>query len=201
MRILKINLDNPEKEIIKETVEALKNGEIVIYPTDTIYGLGANALNENSVKKIFKIKGRNFNKPISIIVRDIKMAKKVAEFDEKTEKIFNKLLPGPVTLILFKKNILPDILTAGTNKIGIRIPDCKFTKILMENLDFPITTTSANLSGEPNSSIKCGPSLFLNCGALNGQPSTIIDLTSPESKIIREGQINQNELKKISENL
>ena len=197
MKILKVNLNEPEKETIDKVVEALKKGMVVIYPTDTVYGLGANALDEKAIKNIFEIKGRDFNKPISIIVRDIESAKKIANFDKNTEKILEKIFPGPVTVILFKKKILPDILTAGTNKIGIRIPDCKFTQSLMENLDFPITTTSANISGKPTSNIKHGPSLFLDAGPLKGQASTVIDLTGKEPNVLRVGPVSKEELFKI----
>jgi len=213
MKILKINPENPEKEVIDGAVEELKNGKVIVYPTDTVYGLGVNAMDEKGIKKIFEIKGRDFNKPISIIVKDIEMAKKVAEFDEKSEEILNKLLPGPLTLILLKKNILPNILTANTDKIGIRIPDYKFVKILMENLDFPITTTSANISGSPASTDiqeilnqfenqKIKPDLVLDAGILSeSKPSTVLDLTGPKPKILRVGPVNKNELKEIFNNL
>jgi L-threonylcarbamoyladenylate synthase len=184
-KILKINSDNPGEKVIKKAVEELKNGKVIIYPTDTVYGLGANALDEKAVRKVFEIKKRDFKKPISIIVRDLEMAKKVASFDKDTEKILKKIFPGPVTAILYKKKILPDILTGGSNKVGIRIPDCKFTQALMQELDFPITTTSANISGEP----------------IKGQASTVIDLTEKEPRILRAGPVTKNELKEIFKNL
>lgn len=213
MKILKINLDRPEKEAIGEAAEAIKNGKVIIYPTDTVYGLGANAFDEDAIKKIFEIKGRDFNKPISIIVRDIEMAKEVASFGRNTEKILEKIFPGPVTVILFKKKVLSEILTGGTEKIGLRIPDCKFTRILMENLDFPITTTSANISGEGASgniseilsqfkNKKTKPDLVIDAGALpKSSSSTVIDLTGPEPKILRTGPVTKHELKKIFNNL
>lgn len=185
MKILKINPDNPEKEAIEKAVDELKNGKVIVYPTDTVCGLGVNALDEKAVRKVFEIKKRDFKKPISIIVRDLEMAKQVASFGKDTEKILEKILPGPVTVILYKKKILPDILTGGSNKVGIRIPDCEFTKALMEKLDFPITTTSANISGQP----------------ILGKPSTVIDLTGKEPKILRTGPVTKYELKKIFKNL
>lgn len=219
MKILKINSDNPEKEIIDKVVEAIKKGKVIIYPTDTVYGLGVNALDEKAVKKIFQIKGRDFNKPISIIVKDIEMAKKVASFGKDIEKILEKIFPGPVTVILFKKKILSEILTGGTEKIGLRIPDCKFTRILMENLDFPITTTSANISGSPVSTDiqeilnqfenqKIKPDLIIDAGILSesqpafakataGKPSTVLDLTGLEPEILRVGPVSKEEFLKV----
>jgi len=170
---------------VEKAAKIIKKGGVVVYPTDTVYGLGANALDEKAVKKVFEMKKRDFSKPISIIVRDIEMAKQVASFGRDIEEKLKKLLPGPVTVILFKKKILPDILTAGSNKVGIRIPNCKFTQALMQRLDFPITTTSANISGEP----------------IEGKPSTVIDLTGKEPKILRVGPVTKNELKEIFKNL
>jgi len=166
---------------VEKTIEILKKGGVVVYPTDTVDGLGANALDEKAVRKVFEIKKRDFKKPISIIVRDLEMAKQVASFGKDTEKILKKILPGPVTVILYKKKILPDILTGGSNKVGIRIPDCKFTQVLMKKIDFPITTTSANISGEP----------------IEGTPSTVIDLTGPEPQILRIGPVSKEALLKI----
>lgn len=204
MEILKINSDNLDKKAIRRTVEILKNGGTVIYPTDTVYGFGVDAFNEKAIKKIFQIKGRDFNKPISIIVRDLEMIKKLANFDKNIEKILKKIFPGPVTAILSKTKNLSDILTSGSNKIGIRIPECKFTKDLMNELDFPITTTSANISGKPASGDlqnilnqfrgrKIKPDLVVDAGILpKSLPSTIIDLTGIKPKIIRQGAICLN---------
>jgi len=135
MKILKINSDNPEKAIIKKVVEVIKKGGVIVYPTDTVYGLGVNALDKEAVKRVFEIKGRDFKKPVSIIVRDVEMAKKVANFGREIEKILKKILPGPITVILYKKKILSDILTGGSKKIGLRIPDCRFTQIASTVVD------------------------------------------------------------------
>ena len=208
MKVLKVNPDNLEKEVIKEIVEVIKKGGIIVYPTDTVYGLGVNALDRKAVKRVFEIKGRDFKKPVSIIVRDVEMAKKVASFGREIEKILEKILPGPITVILYKKKILSDILTGGSKKIGLRIPDCKFTKVLMEKLDFPITATSANVSGKPASgdieeirssfakASEDKPDLFLDVGRLSGQASTVIDLTGAKPKILRTGPVTKEELAK-----
>ena len=209
MKILKINLNNPDEEIIKIAAEELRRGGVIICPTDTVYGLSCNALDKSAIEKVFKIKGRNFNKPISIIVKNTGAIKEVADISKEVEKKIKNILPGPITIVLFKKEILPDILTAGSKKIGIRIPDCKITKLLMENLDFPITTTSANISDEPYSGDignmlsrfkqeGAEPDLALDAGILpESQPSTVVDLTEPEPLILREGAVKKEELLKI----
>jgi len=209
MQIIKTNFKNPDSKTINQIIETLKKRGVVIYPTDTVYGLGANALDKKSVNKIFRIKERSFKKPISIIIKDVEEAKKIAVFSRNVEKILNKIWPGPVTVILYKKKIIPDILTGGSKKVGLRIPDCEFTKQLMEKLDFPLTTTSANISGISESANtqdilfqfknkKIKPDLVIDAGNLpQSQPSTVIDLTGARPKILRAGPVTKNELFKL----
>ncbi len=165
------------KKNIEKAREKIKNGEVIIYPTDTLYGLGADIFNEKAIKKIFEIKKRNIKKPISIMVSNYKDIKKLAFVSDKQEKIIKKLLPGPYTIILKKRKIVSDLLTAGSSNVGIRIPKNKFCRILSENL--PITTTSANISGEIDFDYRKlkGVELILSGGKISGKPSTIIDLT------------------------
>ena len=127
MKILKINSDNPEKAIIKKVVEVIKKGGVIVYPTDTVYGLGVNALDKEAVKRVFEIKGRDFKKPVSIIVRDVEMAKKVANFGREIEKILKKILPGPITVILYKTfPVIPKgklfVIVLPNNGSAIMIP-------------------------------------------------------------------------------
>lgn len=196
MKLLKINQDNPEKNKLKIAIDALKEGKTVVYPTDTIYGIGANALDIEAIKKVYRIKKREFNKPISICVPDIDYIKKVAYMNKETRKIIENFLPGPFTIILKKKENIPSLLTAGGEKIGIRLPD---NKVCMElSNEFPITTTSANLSGEkiPESvdgilkQLDGTVDLILDAGICkHGVHSTVIDMTLNPPKIVREGLI------------
>ncbi len=218
MEIVKIKPNNPQR-VIKKIIRLLNQGGVIVYPTDTVYGLGANALNEQAVEKVFKIKKRPFSKPISVLVRDVNMAKKVAVIDEQVQKILEKIWPGPVTVVLNEKGNLPKILTAGSKKIGLRIPDYKFSLMLMTYLNFPITTTSANISGKaPSGDIKqvldqfqpsackhktnfC-PSLVLDAGKLSKcKPSTVLDLSGPKPKILRSGPATKANLSKILNNI
>jgi L-threonylcarbamoyladenylate synthase len=196
MKLLKINQDNPEKNKLKIAIDALKEGKTVVYPTDTIYGIGANALDIEAIKKVYRIKKREFNKPISICVPDIDYIKKVAYMNKETREIIENFLPGPFTIILKKKENIPSLLTAGGEKIGIRLPD---SKVCMElSKEFPITTTSANLSGEkiPESvdgilkQIDGTVDLILDTGICkHGVHSTVIDMTLNPPQIVREGLI------------
>lgn len=210
MKQIKLDPDNIEKTS-NDTAKILKSGGAVIYPTDTLYGLGVNALNENAVIRVQKIKRQDKNKPISVVVKDVKMAKKIACIDSKIEKILEKVWPGSITIVLRKKDIVPYTLTGGKETIAIRISDNKFISTLMEKIDFPITTTSANISGEKNllesaeiikKFKKSIPylDLFVDAGDIkNPTASTIIDLTTTVPKIIRMGIVGKDKMQKFFE--
>jgi len=208
-----IILDSGSKEVytgqLNKIASLLKNGKVMIYPTDTLYGLGANALDIIAISRIFGIKKQDKNKPISVIVKNIAMAKKIACIDSRVEKILKNVWPGPITIILRKKDITPYELTANTETVGIRIPSCKFIKDLMESIDFPITATSANISGEKDllspreilqtfSNCRCSPDIFIDSGKIkNPEPSTIIDLTTNIPKIVRIGVVGKDKMLEI----
>ena len=208
MKIIKYNLlkdwDNPE--IIQRAVSVIKRGGSLVYPTDTVYGLGVNALRLDSVEWLFKIKKRPESKPVPIMVSCIEMAKQLAFIDRRIEKALEVIWPGPTTIILEKKHIVPEILTANKRTIGLRIPDCQFTQALMKNLEGPITVTSANFSGQSSLTsarevIKVferaypRPDLILDVGDLpKSQPSTILDLTGSQPKVLRVGPVSKREL-------
>ena len=206
-----INLDLNNREIIDKVTdtasEVLKSGGVIIYPTDTIYGIGANAFNEKAIKNIKNIKNRNNEKPLLIFVKDIKTARRIACIDSKVQKILENIWPGPITVILRKKDIVPYSLTGGMETIAMRIPKSKFIIRLLEKVNFPIIATSANISGENNlfsaeeiiqkfSKRKLCPDLFINIGKIeNTQASTIVDLTTPTPKIIRMGIVGKEKMK------
>jgi len=210
MKQIKLDPDNIKKAS-NDTAKILKSGGAVIYPTDTLYGLGVNALNENAVIKIQKIKRQDRNKPISVVVKDMKMAKKIACIDSKVEKILEKVWPGSITVVLRKKDIVPYALTGGEETIAIRISDNRFISTLMKKIDFPITTTSANISGEKNllesaEIIKKFKNstpyldLFVDAGDIKDPTaSTIIDLTTTIPKIIRMGIVGKDKMQKFFE--
>lgn len=190
-------------EGVKEAVEILKKGGLVIYPTDTLYGLGCNALDELALKSVFAAKKRPVSNPLSIAVSDIEMMKEYAELPSEAEKLADAFLPGALTIVLKKKN-LPDILTGGLAKVGIRIPNSDITLKLTELLGAPITATSANISGNsPPVSVEEAISqipeadVILNRGQLKERvPSTIVDL-SGKPKILRKGAIKKAELETV----
>ena len=192
MKIIKTTLDSVDENIINEAINVLADGGIVLYPTDTVYGLGANIFDKGAVRRVFDIKQRNLLKPLSILVSNVDSIDLVAKVSLSQKEIINSYLPGPYTFILQKKPIVPHAVTSGSNYVGVRVPDneiaCRLAGI------FPITTTSANLSDED---VLSNPSEILNqldrdvdlvidVGDLkSNHPSKIIDLSMRNPKIIR----------------
>jgi len=208
MKQIKLNLNNTEK-VLNNASEILKKGGVIIYPTDTLYGLGANAFDEKAVSKIYKIKKQDRNKPVSVIVKNLKMARKIACIDSKVERILNKIWPGPITVVLRKKDVVSDILAGNGETVAVRISDNKFISVLMRRIDFPITATSANISGEKDllkskeiinkfKKAKSAPDLFIDTGDIkNPTASTVIDLTTATPKILRTGIVGKDEIKEF----
>ena len=191
MKILKTNNNSPEKHVIDEAVNVLANGGVVLYPTDTVYGLGADIFNNKAVRRVFKIKQISLLKPLSILVCDVDSVNLVSKISDNQKCILNRYLPGPYTFILNKSNIVPRVVTSGLSHVGVRVPNNKIACEL-SNL-FPITTTSANLSDEPVLStpdeilnqLGCEVDLVIDAGRINSKASKIIDLTTPKPTIIR----------------
>ncbi|MDO8503728.1 MAG: L-threonylcarbamoyladenylate synthase [bacterium] len=206
MKVCKVNLIDPQPEIIKLAAEVLKSGGLVIYPTDTAYGLGANALSEQAIKKMYEAKGRDFSKPTHVVVQDWIMLKAIAEENPEAKILFESFVPGPLTIILKKKPIIPAFLTANLSTIGVRIPNLKLTKALSKEVNFPYTTSSANLSGgrtpytanEAIEQIGQYVDLVLDAGELpRVSPSTIVDTTYTPLRILREGSITKEEIERV----
>src|SRR3989338_11618477 len=209
MEIIKINPQNPELEIIQKAADVIRRGGAVVYPTDTVYGLGVDALKPYAVERLFKIKKRPMTKPAPVLVKDIEMAKKLAFIDRKTEKILTEVWPGAVTVVLEKRNSVHEILTGGKRTIGLRIADYQITQALMEQLDTPLTATSANFSGQAPflcaedivrifEKVYPRPDLILDAGRLSAsQPSTLLYLTGPKPKILRVGPVSKEQLLEI----
>jgi L-threonylcarbamoyladenylate synthase len=189
-------------QILLKAVKALSNGDLVVYPTDTLYGIGADIFNENAIKKVFKVKKRPFNEPLSVAVSDINEMNKIAYVDKKTQILAKLFLPGDLTLILKKRNIISDFITSNLDKIAIRVPNHKIALDLISKFG-PITATSANIHKKETPGIisdismqfkKGDISVYIDAGKIMGKPSTIIDTTCDEPKIIREGNLSKKQI-------
>jgi L-threonylcarbamoyladenylate synthase len=193
MKLIKIDAITPEKDKMELARNTLKVGGTVIYPTDTVYGLGANVFHDEAVKKVYSFKKRPIHKPISVCVSKVEDIHKFAFLDQNVDKMVQKLFPGPYTLIFEKKEHFKSKVSS-TNRIGIRIPDNPVCREL--SLNFPITTTSANISGDvsPKSaeealnSLGEGVDLIIDSGPCPGKlSSTVVDMTHSPPKILRQG--------------
>lgn len=183
----------------KQVRDIFKEGGMIAYPTETFYGIGVDPFNKSAVNRLFKLKGRSHDKPISILIKDKKMLLEVVEDIPLSAKILIKRFwPGPLTIIFNAKKTIPSVITGNTGKIGVRISSNPITRKLLEEIDSPITTTSANPSGKksPATSEEVVDyfgdkiDLILDGGLLSGKlGSTIVDTTEKELKMIREGEI------------
>ena len=208
--ISKIDINNIDKNELKKQAELLKEGKTVIFPTETVYGLGANALNENSVKKIFVAKGRPQDNPLIVHVSSKDVSGLVKKVPEVAEKLINKFWPGPLTIILEKKDIIPNVTSANLNTIGIRMPNSEIALKLIELSEKPIAAPSANISGRPSPTEveRCVEDLngrveYIIGGESSdiGVESTIIDCTVNPPMILRPGGITLEMLREIDSNI
>lgn len=206
MKIFKISPENPDMDLINEAIDIMAGGGIILYPTDTVYGLGANIFNNDAVEKIYEIKNRDQSKPLSVLVQDIESLELIADLNRQSREIVNEWLPGPFTFILNKKKAVSPYVSAST-KVGVRIPDYKIARLLAGL--FPITTTSANLTNEDTLSnpqdilkqIGDGVDLVIDVGPLDkAKPSTVIDLSSSKPVLVRNG-FESNDLDSLKEDL
>lgn len=207
MRVIKVNLLGDYTEALKKAVIVLRKGGTVVYPTDTVYGIGCNALDWKAVETVYRIKERALDKPMLVIARDLDWIKELALVPIKLEPILEKLWPGAITVILPKKPIIPPIVTAHSPNVGIRIPNYELTDKLMLKFGYPLISTSANLAGEGDEAYDIGkvlaqfkdkmwqPDLVLDAGKLlPSSSSTIIDFSSVKPKIVRLGAVNPKQL-------
>ena len=200
-----LNYDN-----LKEPAQIIKKGGIVIFPTETVYGIGTNGLDENAIQKLYEVKQRPLNKPISLLVNNIEMVEKIAKNITEVEyKLMERFFPGPLTIILEKRDIVPDILTSNTNTIGIRMPSGEIAKKLIEFAGVPIATSSSNISGRPSGTnitdIKKDFEGKVDCFIDNGEselgiPSTVIRIIDNIPHILRQGAISEEEIRKVIAN-
>ena len=167
------------KKAIEEAVRILHRDGMVVYPTDTLYGLGADALSEQAVLGVYEAKQRIHGNPVSIAVADFEMIELVAVVDDISRAFCERFLPGPVTVILPARPVLPPMLTGGTGQIGIRMPDHPVAHALLEAFDSPITATSANTSGSPEpmalAEVNVPHEFSLEGGELSGTASTVVE--------------------------
>ena len=203
VRILKAS-----ESAITECVSALKEGRIIAYPTETVYGLGVDATNKEALKKLFQVKKRDETKPSSVAVSGIEKAKGIAIFSKIAEALAKRFLPGPLTLVV--PAIVPMPLISLDGKVGIRIPSNEFSQQLLRNFPNPITATSANISGQESVTRAADLDKTLldridiavdAAESKYKQGSTVVEVLDSNYKILREGAITKEAIMKAAEDL
>lgn len=202
--ILRIDPKEPFAGDIDQAVEFLKNGDVIAYPTETIYGLGADVLNKKAIKKIYDLKARDYGLPISILVADLAMLREyVGEVPEQAISLMRRFWPGALTILFPANDKIPKGLVTNTGRVGIRISSHPIAAALVKTFGKPVTTTSANLSGLPPSlSVKHIQKYFgdkIPCIVDGGEcepsrGSTVVDVGEETMRIVREGRIPADEV-------
>ena len=204
----KNNIDYNE---LKKIANEIKNNKVIIFPTETVYGIGANGLDEEAIKKLFVAKKRPENKPINLLISNINMIENVAkDLTPLDYALIKEFFPGPLTLILKKKNNVPNILTANGDTVGVRMPANEIALKLIEYANIPIATSSSNISGNETGInidnifddfngrvdyiIDDGPSKL-------GVASTIVKVVDNKPIILREGSITKEQIETVYNNL
>lgn len=197
-----------DDSIITELGQELKNGKTVVFKTDTVYGIGTNAFDENACKRIYEIKGRPMYKPLCVLISDISMLKEIIDFISPAEqKLIDAFWPGPLTIKFKKKeNVLPDIVSAGDEYIRVRLLKSGLAYNLIKAAGVPIVAPSANLSGSPTGTnikniineLGGNVDYILDSGDVtNDTTSTIVEVNNEKAIVIREGKITKEEIAKV----
>jgi L-threonylcarbamoyladenylate synthase len=204
--ILRVDADNSEESILTQAAEILANGGIIAYPTETFYGLGADATNEKAIEKIFVVKGRNFKNPVSLIIGQADdIYPLVQDVPQTAKKLMAAFWPGALTIVFLAADKISPLLTAGSGKIGLRVSSHPIAMGIVQKLKKPLTATSANLTGAPECTRasevaqQIGDKIdaIVDLGSTPGTAgSTIIDITCDPPVILREGTISRKTIEK-----
>ncbi|UPW01741.1 L-threonylcarbamoyladenylate synthase [Halorussus gelatinilyticus] len=179
-------------ESIAEAADAVRRGELVVYPTETVYGLGADALDEAAIERVFEAKRRSREKPISLAAPTVTSALEYVRATDREERFMREFLPGPVTVLCEKREPVPDVLTGGRSRVGVRVPDHEVALDLLRETA-PVTATSANVSGRPSATrvadvddeIRAAAAVVVDGGETGGTGSTVVNVA--DGAIVREG--------------
>lgn len=203
----KVDVDNIDMEVIKEASDILHAGDMVAFPTETVYGLGADALDEKASKKIYEAKGRPSDNPLIVhVANEQQILPLVKEIPESARKLMKAFWPGPLTIIFNKSDVVPYGTTGGLDTVAIRMPNHKVALTLIEESNIPIAAPSANTSGRPSPTtamhvmddLNGKISMVIDGGAVGiGIESTIVDVTGDIPMILRPGYINKKMLEEV----
>ena len=206
-RIVKIDKDNIEEKLINDAARIIKEGGLVAFPTETVYGLGANGLNPEAVSQIFRAKGRPQDNPLILHVDSIQALEDlVLEIPDQALRVMEEFWPGPLTILFKKSARVPDIITAGLDTVALRMPDNPIALGLIKAAGVPIAAPSANISGRPSPTssdhvvqdLRGKANMIIDGGMTGiGLESTVLDLSGPVAMILRPGGVTLEDLKRI----
>lgn len=201
--------NNYNKSDLKEAAEYIKNGKLVLFPTETVYGIGANGLNSDAIKNIFIAKNRAQDNPLILHVSNINMVDTIAkDITDLEKKLMNNFFPGPLTIILKRKDVVPDVVTGGLDTVGIRMPSNQIARDLIELSNTPIAAPSANISGKPSGTniedifneLNDKVDYIIDGGDTKiGLESTVIKVIDNKIHILRPGKITYEDLNQYAE--
>lgn len=199
---------NYQKELLQEAAQYIKDGKLVLFPTETVYGIGADGLNEEAVKNIFIAKGRASDNPLILHVSNLEMIERIAKDISPLEyELINNFFPGPLTIVLNRQDIVPNVVTANLDTVGIRMPENKIAHDLIELSNTPIAAPSANISGKPSGTnindifneLNDRVDYIIDGGDTKiGLESTVIRVINNEINILRPGKITYEDLSKFA---
>lgn len=193
---MEINSDNPQIRWIKLAVALFREGGLIVYPTDSYYGLGCDIFKKKAIERIYRLKKRDFQHPLSFIFPDLKNMSHYVHIDNRSYKILKRCLPGPYTFILEATREIPNIMQTKRRTVGIRIPDNSIVQALVQSLNNPIINSSVGsdsdvMMNDPEfieEELGHAVDLILDGGIIISEPSTVFDLTGDEPELIREGK-------------
>ena len=193
--LIHINPENPQQRLVSKVVNALREGSVIAYPTDTTYGIGCSILNKRGIERIYILKRRERKKPFSFICADLSEVARYARVSNYAFKTLRRFLPGPYTFVLEATSIVPDLLLTKQKTVGIRIPDNRICSAIVMELGHPIITTSANRSGDEQIGdpytveweIGNELDLVIDGGTLSADVSSIISLIGDIATVLRKG--------------
>ena len=188
--LLSLNPDNPQKRLISKVVQVLGQGGLIVYPTDTFYGIGCDLFNKKSIKQIYQLKRRPLTKPFSFVCANLKDISLYAQVSNNAYRIMKRSLPGPYTFVLEGTRLVPKLMLTKRRTVGIRVPDNKICLAIVKNLGRPIISTSIHLE-EPSVIHDTYSSLVeivIDGGVISHEPSTVVSLIDDNPEVIREGK-------------
>lgn len=190
-----VHPENPQTRHIRRVAEILDDGGVIVYPTDTYYGLGCDINNKRAIEKIYKIKRMNRNKPLSFVCSDLKHLSRYAVVSNYAYRTMKHLLPGPYTFVLEATPLVPKIMLTKRRRVGIRVPDNQICLDIVRALERPIISTSVRLDGdefltdpeEIYERLKGHVDIVIDGGPVSNEPSSLVDLSGAEPEVLREG--------------